>query len=97
MPKMSLQYVLDHADELAGRFEAMTIDADDLHPVAPLKALAEAAQRRTAAEQDMAAQVTACRAAGWPWADIGRVLGVTAQAAQQKYGKLAADADDDRR
>lgn len=89
MPKMSLQYILDHADELADRFDS--VEPDDLHPAAPLRALAEAAHRRADAEADMADQVRACRAAGWPWADIGRALGVSPQAAQQRYGKLVAD------
>lgn len=89
MPKMSLQYILDHADEIADRFDS--VEADDLHPAAPLRALASAAQRRADAESDMAAQVRECRAAGWPWSDIGRALGVTAQAAQQRYGKLVTD------
>lgn len=88
MPKMSLQYILDHADELAERFENAPLDADDLKPVAPYRALQEAAQTRLQAETRIAEAVTACRDAGWSWADIGKVLGVSAQAVQQRYGQL---------
>lgn len=89
MPKMNLQHILDHADELAARFE--TGDIADLHPTAPLQALDAATRRRAEVEADIAGLVAACRTAGWPWADIGRALGVSPQAAQQRYGKLAAD------
>lgn len=31
--------------------------------------------------------VVGCRAAGWSWADIGRVLGTSAQAVQQRHAR----------
>ncbi len=88
MPKMSLQYILDHADELAERFESAEFEHLPSKPAAPYLALQDAAQRRVQAESDVAGAVADCRSAGWSWADIGRALGVSAQAAQQRYGQL---------
>ncbi|MET3352092.1 UNVERIFIED_ORG: hypothetical protein ABID57_003807 [Arthrobacter sp. UYEF1] len=42
-----------------------------------------------ASEAEMAAAVAAARAAGSSWASIGRVLGITKQAAQQRFGSAA--------
>lgn len=44
------------------------------------------------AEQDLRNSVAAARAAGRSWAEVGRSLGVTRQAAQMRFGKTAAPA-----
>lgn len=47
-----------------------------------------AAKTRVAdAEADLRAEVAAARAAGNSWAIIGTALGVTKQAAQQRFGR----------
>ena len=38
-------------------------------------------------EQQIAATVTKCRTEGVTWAEIGRALGVTRSAAQQRFGR----------
>lgn len=42
--------------------------------------------RRNALEREIAVCVSAARAAGVPWSRIGEALGVSKQAAQQRYG-----------
>jgi len=39
-----------------------------------------------ASEREMSAAVAAAREAGSSWTSIGRVLGITKQAAQQRFG-----------
>lgn len=52
----------------------------------PLRAIADAARRREAADADVTAGVHAAREAGLSWAVIGAVLGVSRQAMMQRYG-----------
>ena len=56
-------------------------DIAELGPLAQLSADVDAI---------IADTVTGLRAAGYSWTDVGRELGVTRQAAQQKYGRTAA-------
>lgn len=89
MPKMSLQYVLDHADELAARFENTNMHATDLKPAAPMRELQAAVRARIEADQRIARAVTHARSEGWPWSDIGAALGMSAQAAHQRFRDVA--------
>lgn len=50
-------------------------------------ALRRSARRVRSLEADILFSVSAARAAGVPWSVIGEALGVTKQAAQQRYGK----------
>ena len=52
--------------------------------------LREAVQHRAGAEAEIAGAVAAARDTGYSWAVIGGMLGVSAQAAQQRYGKQAS-------
>ena len=85
MPR-SLQDILDHADELAARFEeldpAAATDVD-----VPEYLLRRAVIARARSERQIAGAVIAARRDGISWARIGRELGVSAQAAQQRYGQ----------
>lgn len=54
-----------------------------------LAALARLVRRRQDLERELAREVAAAVAAGVSYADLGRVLGVSRQAARQRYG--AAD------
>jgi hypothetical protein len=45
------------------------------------------ARERDAVEQSIRLQVATARDAGASWAEIGRALGVSKQAAQQRYGR----------
>ena len=48
--------------------------------------LYDANRDRAAAEAAVALAVSDARAEGWTWQQIGDVLGVSRQAAQQRYG-----------
>jgi hypothetical protein len=86
MPR-SIQDILDHADELAKRFE-------DYEPAEGDQVLVEeyllrrAALARARSEREVVDAVTAARSAGTSWNKIGEILGTSAQAAQQRYGAV---------
>jgi hypothetical protein len=90
MPR-SIQEILDHADELAKRFEDYEpTDGDELPVEAVL--LRRAVLARARSERDVVDAVTAARGAGLSWAAIGAILGTSAQAAQQRYQALTETA-----
>ena len=84
MPR-SVQDILDHADELAKRFEDYEPSPDDEVAVAE-HLLRRAALARARSERQISEAVDAARRAGISWKRIGVELGITAQAAQQRYG-----------
>jgi DNA-directed RNA polymerase specialized sigma24 family protein len=53
----------------------------------PRAALSAAAELRRAAGRREAAVVRRARMAGWSWAEIAAVLGVSKQAVHTKYGR----------
>lgn len=56
-----------------------------------IEALAGLAFLRDEVDAAMVAAVADLREQhGYSWTDVGRVLGITRQAAQQRYGKVAA-------
>ncbi len=55
-----------------------------------LKAIAEFADRRERLEVALADAVRTARHTGRSWNEIGTMLGVSKQAAQRKYSKLAS-------
>lgn len=87
MPK-SLQWILDHQDELAERFEKFEPQPADERDPDAFRRLLLAASRRAEVESEVAAAIAAARDAGYSWAMIGGAIGTTGQAAQQRYGKL---------
>jgi hypothetical protein len=84
MPR-SVQDILDHADELAKRFEDYEPSPDDEVAVAE-HLLRRAAVARARSERQISEAVDAARRAGISWKRIGVELGISAQAAQQRYG-----------
>jgi hypothetical protein len=86
MPR-SIQEILDHADELAKRFEEYEPDADDERPVEEYL-LQRAALARAHSERQVVDAVVAARGAGLSWQKIGQMIGTSAQAAQQRYGSI---------
>lgn len=52
-----------------------------------LDSVSRVVARRNALEREIAVCVSAARAAGVPWSQIGEALGVSKQAAQQRYGR----------
>ncbi len=86
MPR-SIQEILDHADELAQRFEDYEPQPDDERPVEEYL-LERAALARARSERQIVDAVTAARTKGVSWHRIGELLGTSAQAAQQRYGAV---------
>lgn len=88
MPKSIAEIVL-HADELAQRFE--NFDPSSAHDLDPAEGkLIRDAIERALCEQRIAQDVADARRAGLSWKKIGAALGISAQAAQQRYGSLAS-------
>lgn len=90
MPR-SLQEILDHADEMARQLEAYDPAEGDRRPVEEYL-LRRAAVARARGERQILEAVVAARAAGVTWMRIGRLLGTSAQAAQQRYGAVVGRA-----
>ncbi len=86
MPR-SIQDILDHADELAKRFEDFDPDHADDVPVEEYL-LQRAVVARARSEQQQIGTVVNARSAGLSWQKIGALLGTSAQAAQQRYGTV---------
>ena len=86
MPR-SIQEILDHADELAKRFEDFDPDNANEIPVEEYL-LQRAVVTRARSEQQLIDSVLNARTAGLSWQRIGALLGTSAQAAQQRYGAV---------
>ncbi len=86
MPR-SMQEILDHANDLAKRFEDYEPSPDDEVEVAEYL-LRRAALARARSELHIAEAVGEARRAGMTWKRIGIQLGISAQAAQQRYGPI---------
>ncbi len=86
MPR-TIQEILDHADELAERFENYEPAEGDERPVEEYM-LERAALDRARSERQVIDAVIAARAAGASWQKIGNILGTSAQAAQQRYAAV---------
>lgn len=86
MPR-SIQEILDHADELAQRFEDYEPEPDDERPVEEYL-LERAVLARARGERQILDAVSAARTKGVSWQRIGELLGTSAQAAQQRYAAV---------
>ena len=86
MPR-SIQDILDHADELAQRFEDYEPQPGDERPVEEYL-IQRAAIARARSERQIIEAVTSARSKGLSWLRIGELLGTSPQAAQQRYGHL---------
>jgi hypothetical protein len=86
MPR-SIQDILDHADELAKRFEDFDPDQAVDVPIEEYL-LQRAVVARARSEQQLIETVAKARSAGISWQKIGTLVGTSAQAAQQRYGAV---------
>ena len=86
MPR-SIQDILDHADELAAKFENYEPDPTDDRLVEEYL-LERAALARARSERQIVDAIVAARAKNVSWSRIGELLGTSAQAAQQRYGDV---------
>jgi hypothetical protein len=84
MPR-TVQDILDHADELARRFEDYQPDPDDERDPQAFTALRDAVLRRSDAERTIQTAVDDARRHGYSWTHIGTLLGTTGEAARQRY------------
>lgn len=82
----SVQEILDHADELAARFEAFEPAEGDERDPAAYAALREAVVSRSDAERAILEAVESARSHGYSWAFIGNIIGTSGEAARQRYG-----------
>jgi hypothetical protein len=83
MPR-SLQEIIDHAGELADRFE--NDEPGEAVDGTPLRDLAGLVEQRSHAESAIRAGVGDARLAGISWAAIGAILGTSGEAVRQRYG-----------
>jgi FAD/FMN-containing dehydrogenase len=86
MPR-SIQDILDHADELAHRFEHLDPNEAVEIPVEEYL-LQRAVVARARTEHQVLDAVAKARSAGISWQKIGALLGTSGQAAQQRYGSV---------
>jgi hypothetical protein len=86
MPR-TIREVLEHADELAHRFETHEFAVGDERPVEEYL-VQRAVIARARSEQALLDAVTTARANGMTWQLLGELLGTSAQAAHQRYGAL---------
>ena len=89
MPR-SVDEILQHADELAARFENYEPDpSDELDPGA-VTLLRAAVQERSQAERHLIDAIRSAREYGMSWSAIGTLVGTSGEAARQRYsGKVA--------
>jgi len=85
MPR-TVQEILDHADDLAKRFEDYEPAADDERDPQVFAALRNAVVSRSDAERTIKDAVDDAREHGYSWGFIGSLLGTSGEAARQRYG-----------
>jgi hypothetical protein len=90
MPR-SIQEILDHADELAQRFEDYEPSTSEERPVEEYS-LEQAVVAQARGERQILDAVATARSRGISWQRIGEILGTSAQAAQQRYGAMTESA-----
>lgn len=86
MPR-SIQDILDHADEVAERFEEYEPTEGDERSIEEYL-LERAVVNRARSERQIADAIVGARSAGMSWKAIGAILGTSAQAAQQRYSGI---------
>lgn len=71
---------------------AEKVNAEDLvvADTAALREIAELAEKRTEVDAAITEAVVSARAANRSWSEIGAMLGVSKQAAQRKYARVAS-------
>ncbi|HMM82383.1 MAG TPA: hypothetical protein PJ998_04320 [Terrimesophilobacter sp.] len=85
MPR-TVQDILDHADELAKRFEDYEPSPSDERNPEVYAELRDAVLSRSAAERTIKDAVEHAREHGYTWASIGSLIGTSGEAARQRYG-----------
>ena len=81
------QQILDHADDLADRFEAFDPSEANEIPL-PEYLLHRAARASQRDQAQIIEALTAARQAGTSWTRIGEILGISGRDAQRWYDSL---------
>lgn len=89
MPK-SLDEILEHAEELADRFENWQPTDADIKALRASEVLITAIRERARAEAAVRDAVLKGRECGMSWSLIGDLLGTSGEAARQRYGKKSS-------
>ena len=84
MPRTA-QEIIDHADELAARFEQA--EPENVRDATSLRVVRDAFLARADAERDLGHAVARARHDGHSWAAIGAMVGTSGEAARQRYGQ----------
>ncbi len=89
MPR-SVDEILQHADELAARFENYEPDPADELDTGAVTLLRAAVHERSLAERHLIEAIRTARESGMSWSAIGTLVGTSGEAARQRYsGKVA--------
>ena len=89
MPR-TVDEILQHADELAIRFENYDPSEDDELDAGAVARLRSAVHERSEAERHILEAIRAARKSGMSWSAIGTFIGTSGEAARQRYaGKVA--------
>ncbi len=89
MPR-SVEDILQHADELAERFENYEPNPADELDAGAVALLRAAVQERSQAERHLIDAIRAARESGMSWAAIGNFVGTSGEAARQRYSSKVA-------
>jgi hypothetical protein len=89
MPR-SVEEILQHADELAERFENYEPTPADELDTGAVTLLLAAVQERSQAERHLIDAIRAARESGMSWSAIGTFVGTTGEAARQRYSSKVA-------
>ena len=89
MPR-SVEEILQHAEELAERFENYEPAAADELDAGAVALLRAAVQERSQAEKHLIEAIRAARESGMSWSSIGAFVGTSGEAARQRYSSRVA-------
>ncbi len=84
MPR-TVEEILQHADELAARFESYEPQPEDELDVNAVARLRRAVIERSEAERKLLEAVRTARESGMSWSAIGSMVGTSGEAARQRY------------
>ncbi|MBB1493701.1 hypothetical protein J4N02_11100 [Propioniciclava sp. MC1595] len=89
MPR-TVEEILQHADELAARFESYEPNPADELDTGAVALLRAAVAERSQAERHLIDAIRKAREAGMPWSAIGTFVGTSGEAARQRYANKVA-------
>ena len=89
MPR-TVDEILQHADELAARFESYEPNPTDELDTGAVALLRAAVAERSQAERHLIDAIRKAREAGMPWSAIGTFVGTSGEAARQRYANKVA-------